>query len=92
MLSSKSGCSKTFLLVTAGIFGSLLGGCGTNISGASPSTTASAGKLSEPPVVQECALVSTSSPSKYVCNGKTYTAHELMKMRADYDAQVQALK
>lgn len=38
-----------------------------------------------PPAVQDCALVASSTPSRYACNGKTYTSYELAKMRMDWD-------
>jgi hypothetical protein len=33
------------------------------------------------PRVQDCIVVAIGTPSKFVCNGKTYTSHELRKMR-----------
>ena len=42
-------------------------------------TTAQAGQ----PHIWDCGLVSTGSPSKYVCNGKVYTAFQLAKIRLD---------
>jgi hypothetical protein len=48
-------------------------------SPAAPSTTAG-----DPvPRVQNCIAINTGTPSKYVCNGKTYTSHELRKLRED---------
>ncbi len=35
------------------------------------------------PRVQDCININSGTPSKYVCNGKTYTSHELRKMRED---------
>jgi hypothetical protein len=33
------------------------------------------------PKVQDCGIVTISSPSKYVCNGKIYTAFQLQHLR-----------
>jgi len=33
------------------------------------------------PRVQDCVTIGTGTPSKYVCNAKTYTSHELRKLR-----------
>jgi hypothetical protein len=35
------------------------------------------------PTVQNCININSGTPSKYVCNGKTYTSHELRKLRED---------
>ncbi len=35
------------------------------------------------PRVQDCININSGSPSKYVCGGKTYTSHELRKLRED---------
>lgn len=37
-----------------------------------------------PPRVQDCGIVSISSPTKYACNGKVYTTFELVKLREDW--------
>ena len=37
----------------------------------------------EQPHVWDCGLVSTGSPSRYVCGGKVYTAVQLAKLRLD---------
>ncbi len=59
----------------------------------SPRATAANSKRAEPPPqLDDCTLVSSSSPSSYVCNDKTYTSYELSKLRADYDAQNQTPK
>lgn len=49
-------------------------------SPAAPSTTAAGDPV---PRVQNCIAINTGTPSKYVCNGKTYTSHELRKIRED---------
>ena len=33
------------------------------------------------PRIEDCAIVSISSPSRYACNGKVYTTFQLAKMR-----------
>jgi hypothetical protein len=38
-----------------------------------------------PPFVQDCAIVSISSPSKFACNGKTYTTFDLLKLRLAWE-------
>jgi len=35
------------------------------------------------PRVQDCVTIGTGTPSKYVCGGKTYTSHELSKLREE---------
>jgi|SRR6516225_5953956 hypothetical protein len=43
-----------------------------------------------PPFVQNCAIVTISSPTRYECNGKIYTSFELAKLRTDWEAKDQA--
>ncbi len=38
-----------------------------------------------PPSVQNCGIVSISSPSKYVCNDKVYTSFDLANLRQDWE-------
>ncbi len=38
-----------------------------------------------PPFVQDCAIVSISSPAKFACNGKTYTSFDLLKLRLAWE-------
>src|ERR1700690_83016 len=35
------------------------------------------------PRVQDCAVLSTGSPSRFACNGKVYTSFQLAKLRED---------
>jgi hypothetical protein len=44
------------------------------------------------PKVQNCININSGTPSKYVCNGKTYTSHELRKLREDGAASAMASK
>jgi hypothetical protein len=73
-----------------GVLAVVGGGCSTSASAppASP-VTVSGKQLTPPPDVHECALISSGSPSKYVCNGKTYTTFDLVKLRNQYAAQLQ---
>jgi len=46
-----------------------------------PATVASGASV---PKVQDCIRINdVDTPAKYVCNGKTYTSHELRKLRED---------
>ncbi|HKN00292.1 MAG TPA: hypothetical protein VJX23_07220 [Candidatus Binataceae bacterium] len=82
--------------LAGGIIAAALTGCSTSGGGSFPpsnATAAASGKpLAPPPDVNDCVLISTGSPSKYVCYGKTYTTFELAKLRADYAAQQQSQK
>ena len=51
--------------------------------GASPQQVAAADN--PPPIVQDCGIVSIGSPTKYACNGKTYTSFELLKLRLNWE-------
>ena len=76
--SLKAGLSATAL---AAAMTALCAGCaGVSMpTMLSPATTAESGT----PHVQKCGVVSISSPSKYVCDGKVYTTFQLAKLRAD---------
>ncbi len=39
-----------------------------------------------PPKVENCAIVTISSPAKYACNGKVYTTYELQHLREKWEA------
>jgi hypothetical protein len=45
--------------------------------------TPAGSKSAQVPRVQECGVVAISSPPKYVCGGKVYTATQLAKIRND---------
>jgi hypothetical protein len=62
-----------------------LSGCSSSIlwPSTSPYAPATAANGDPVPRVQNCIAINTGTPSKYVCNGKTYTSHELRKMRED---------
>ena len=61
------------------------GGCAT----VTPSPRAVAGaenaRATPPPLVQNCAVVAISSPSRYACDGKVYTSFQLLKLREDWN-------
>jgi hypothetical protein len=42
------------------------------------------------PKVQECGVVAISSPPKYACDGKVYTAMQLAKVRIDQAKKYQS--
>jgi hypothetical protein len=60
-----------------------VGGCSSQSKVSSSAQTAPAPQAATTPVpyVENCAEVSVGSPSKFACNGKTYTAFELAKIR-----------
>ncbi len=51
----------------------------------SPKAPVMAAKGEPVPRVQDCIIIGVSfdTPSKYVCHGKTYTSHELRKLRVE---------
>lgn len=52
-------------------------------NGADP---APANRVVPPPMVENCAVVTISTPAKYACNGKVYTAYELQHLREKWEA------
>ena len=61
-----------------------LSGCSSSIylPSTSPYAPATAATGDPVPRVQNCiAINDAETPGKYVCNGKTYTSHELRKLR-----------
>jgi hypothetical protein len=38
-----------------------------------------------PPAIQNCALVAISTPSRWACGGKTYTAYQLARARMNWE-------
>lgn len=59
-----------------------MAGCAT-VSRSSGTQTAMAPQAAATPVpyVENCAEVNCGSPSKFVCNGKSYTSFQLAKIR-----------
>ena len=63
-----------------------LSGCSSSIylPSTSPYAPATAATADSVPRVQNCSAINDAeTPGKYVCNGKTYTSHELRKLRED---------
>ncbi|MGH7933691.1 MAG: hypothetical protein ACREQN_11080 [Candidatus Binataceae bacterium] len=58
----------------------MLAGCTLSSSMANPFLSAASNNPNDPRV-ENCGVVSISSPSKYVCNGKVYTTFQLAKLR-----------
>ncbi len=61
-------------------------GCaGSSLMWPSTSPTVPAATAGDTPIpkVQDCININSGTPSKYVCNGKQYTSHELRKLRED---------
>lgn len=53
---------------------------------ANGSDPAPANRIAPPPMVENCAVVTISTPAKYACNGKVYTAYELQHLREKWEA------
>jgi len=53
--------------------------------GPQPNPATMATPAGPPPLVQNCAIVAISSPSRYACNGKVYTTFELLKLREKWE-------
>jgi len=73
--------------IAAGVIALALAGCSSRNSGNFPPPGAAMAKgkpTGPPPNVEDCAMMSSGSPTKYVCNGKQYTTFDLYKMRNDY--------
>jgi hypothetical protein len=68
-------------IVVSAFFAAVLGGCGA--IGQSPAPVASASGQKPIPRVQDCAVLNTGTPSRFACNGKTYTSYQLAKLRED---------
>jgi hypothetical protein len=72
-------------------FGTLIVGCSTLPVWNTP--TYASGPQAAPtpiPYVQNCAVLNTGTPSKFACNGKTYTSFQLAKIREDEAKKVAA--
>lgn len=77
--------SRFWRLALAGAF-LALAGCAAAAPAADPSAKAAqqGAAAGPPPLVQNCAIVAISSPTKYACNGKVYTSFQLAKLRQDW--------
>ncbi len=56
-----------------------IAGCASQVGAVTPGGSGAASA----PRVQNCGVVAISSPPKYACNGKVYTALELERLRLD---------
>ena len=66
-------------------------GYGQFVSGAQPGP-GNGKPTGPPPKVEDCAITNQGSPTKYVCNGKSYTSFDLSKLREDYKKQQESGK
>jgi hypothetical protein len=76
--------------IAAGVIVVALAGCSNHSNSGSnfppPGAAMASGKpTGPPPRVQDCAVMNVGSPTKYVCNGKVYTTHDLRRMRMDWE-------
>lgn len=72
------------LAFTAAVMIAALAGCETMQSTFTPAwTPGQTAGAAQVPRVQDCVIMNVSSPTKYVCNGKTYTSFQLAKIRMD---------
>ena len=76
----KSGMRLGAVVILAGSI-AFVPGCTLSTSMANPFLSTASGNPNDPRV-ENCGVVSISSPSKYVCDGKVYTTFELAKLRA----------
>ena len=56
-------------------------GCAFNRS--TPSLASASAGISPLPLVRNCAVLQTGSPSRFACNGRIYTSFQLAKLRED---------
>ena len=64
----------SLLVASALLSGGIFSGCASFGSGSQSSTI---------PLVQNCAVLNTGTPSRFACNGKVYTSFQLAKLRED---------
>jgi hypothetical protein len=69
-----------FPALAAALVAATLAGCAA-LGG--PNYVASANSSKSVPRVQDCGVLNTGSPSRFVCNGKVYTSFQLAKLRED---------
>ena len=99
-MRSKTASQLLSAVIAAGAMTVMLAGCSSSSmpwsrsSGGSfppPGAAMANGKpTGPPPRPEDCAMTNSGSPTKYVCNGKSYTSFDLAKMRTDYEKQQQA--
>jgi hypothetical protein len=82
----RQGLKKLALLT---LCAALIGGCAATSdpagnAAADPQGSSAAAKVARqdpPPKVQNCAIVTLSTPVLYACNGKVYTEYQLQHLR-----------
>jgi hypothetical protein len=91
-MTKKSWFRASLPAVTAALLATTLAGCTSTASTASqtsgyegtPSAPAVSQAANKPvPRVQDCGVLNTGTPSRFVCNGKVYTSFQLAKLRED---------
>ena len=89
MSRTKPVCSWRLMLVSVAMIASTAG-CASMQSMMPSSTPAQTASTMPPPRVEDCAIVSISSPSRFACNGKVYTTFQLAKMRMEEEKRYNA--
>ena len=76
--------SKITSVLPAIAFCAAMAALGAGCAEVAPATAPATGTTAQAaPRIWDCGLVSSGSPSKYVCNGKVYTTFQLAKIRLD---------
>jgi hypothetical protein len=92
-MGSKMNSQFLKVSIAVGAIALTLAGCYSSTSSGSfppPGTAMVNGHPCPPPNVSACKMLSSGSPTKYVCNGKTYTTFDLNRMRMACEKQQQA--
>jgi hypothetical protein len=85
--------SKIRSVLPAIALGAAMAALSAGCAEVAPATTPAAGTTAHAaPHIWDCGLVSSGSPSKYVCNGKVYTTFQLAKIRLDEIKQYESGK
>ncbi len=83
---SKSKLPRILFMLVASFSLTTFPACANRSHISNQATTTGTAAVKSPPDLRDCGLVSTGSPSKYVCDDKTYTSYELTKLRSNYEA------
>jgi len=76
--------SKITSVLKAIALGAAIAALGAGCAEMAPAATPATGTTTQAaPHIWNCGLVSSGSPSKYVCDGKVYTTFQLAKIRLD---------
>jgi hypothetical protein len=101
-MGSKMNSQFLRMSIAAGVIAVAMAGCTSHYSGDNfppqgaamvrgnfppPGAAMVNGKPYPPPRVQDCTMIQSSSPTKYVCNGKVYTTFDLNRMRMAYEKE-----